>query len=387
MDGPIVTVNAGGAFVNNTPGTTANYLFSPLTLNGGTLTGSGGDNANIPTWSFAPTGPALVNVGGPATSYIAGTGAIQGLALDNSTTFSVTGSGGLIVSVPVVNYNGAAAEPLTKTGSGLLTLGAADTYSGATTISGGTLELGNVDAVINSAVADNVAGNGLIFATSGATYYTGGLSGSGSISLLAVGGGSLTLSVSGAGVTTYSGVLSGGGGLTNGGGGLVLINTSNYTGPTTISGGTLQLGNGAINGALLTSSVISDNGTLVLDNTGTVTQGTTYFNGAGISGTGGLVQAGVGTLVLNTTNSYSGPTTISAGTLQLANLNALENSTLTNNVPGGVTFSSSGVYNLGGLAGSGGISMAYAGSGGLTLRVGSNNAATVYSGALTGSGA
>ncbi len=133
--------------------------------------------------------------------------------------------------------------------------------------------------------------------------------------------------------------------------------------------------------------MISDNGTLVLDNTGTVTQGTTYFNGAGISGTGGLVQAGVGTLVLNTTNSYSGPTTISAGTLQLANLNALENSTLTNNVPGGVTFSSSGVYNLGGLAGSGGISMAYAGSGGLTLRVGSNNAATVYSGALTGSGA
>ena len=48
-----------------------------------------------------------------------------------------------------------------------------------------------------------------------------------------------------------------------------------------------------------------------MDDSGTVTQGT-QFNGAGISGSGGLIQAGGGTLVLNAANTYTGPTTITS---------------------------------------------------------------------------
>ena len=78
----------------------------------------------------------------------------------------------------------------------------------------------------------------------------------------------------------------------------------------------MQLGNGTTTGALPTASAIIDNDTLAFREAGAVTQGT-QFSGAAITGTGGLVQAGPGTVVLNTANSFTGPTTISAGTLQL----------------------------------------------------------------------
>ena len=65
-------------------------------------------------------------------------------------------------------------------------------------------------------------------------------------------------------------------------------------------------------GALATTGLITDNGTLLMDDSGTVTQGT-QFNGAGVSGSGGLIQAGGGTLVLNAANTYTGPTTITSG--------------------------------------------------------------------------
>ncbi len=60
-----------------------------------------------------------------------------------------------------------------------------------------------------------------------------------------------------------------------GSGDLVLTASNIYTGPTIISAGTLQLGNSTGNGALTATAtaVITDNGTLVFDNTGTTTQG------------------------------------------------------------------------------------------------------------------
>ena len=148
----------------------------------------------------------------------------------------------------------------------------------------------------------------------------------------------------------------------------------------------MQLGNGAANGALATTGLIVDNATLAFANTGTTTQGTQFSSGA-IGGTGGLLLAGNGTLVLNAANTFSGATTISAGTLQLANLNALQNSTLADNVSGGLTFANSGAYIVNGLSGSGGIALSYAGSGALTLSFGANNAANTFSGVLSGSGA
>jgi len=80
-----------------------------------------------------------------------------------------------------------------------------------------------------------------------------------------------------------------------------------YTGGTTISAGTLQLGNGGASGSVVGN--ITDNGALAFNRNDAQT-----FAGI-ISGTGTLTQAGTGTTVLTGTNSYAGATTVAAGGL------------------------------------------------------------------------
>ncbi len=91
----------------------------------------------------------------------------------------------------------------------------------------------------------------------------------------------------------------------------MLTGDNTYAGGTTISAGTLQLGNGGNTGSIVGN--VTDNGTLAFDRSDVVT-----FPGV-ISGTGALSQIGTGTTVLTADNTYTGGTTISAGTLQLGN--------------------------------------------------------------------
>ncbi len=115
--------------------------------------------------------------------------------------------------------------------------------------------------------------------------------------------------------TLTGGPISGTGSINVLGGGLVTLSNSNtYSGPTIVTSGTLQIGNGGNLGSISTSSAIIDVGTLEFSRSDTVTQGTN-FSGSPIAGNGILVQAGVGTLVLNASNSYSGGTHLTAGTL------------------------------------------------------------------------
>ncbi len=124
------------------------------------------------------------------------------------------------------------------------------------------------------------------------------------------------------GTATLSGVISGAStanlslGTGSQWGTLVLTGSNTYTGATAINAGTLQLGNGGTTGALSPASAITDNGTLKFNRADTVTQGTDF--GTAIAGSGGIVQSGPGTLVLNGINSYSGTTAIDGGTLKLA---------------------------------------------------------------------
>ena len=92
---------------------------------------------------------------------------------------------------------------------------------------------------------------------------------------------------------------------------LTLSGTSTYTGGTTISAGALQLGDGGANGSILGN--VTDNATLAFDRSDTVT-----FAGL-ISGSGNLTQIGSGTTILTADNTYTGDTTINAGTLQIGN--------------------------------------------------------------------
>jgi len=97
---------------------------------------------------------------------------------------------------------------------------------------------------------------------------------------------------------------------------LIVLTTNDYNGVTTIGQGTVQVGNGIISGAL-GSGLLVDNGRLLMQQPGD------YAMSNVISGTGSLTQAGSGTLTLAGVNTYSGETTINAGTLQIGNGGAI----------------------------------------------------------------
>ena len=177
--------------------------------------------------------------------------------------------------------NGAGAVSLIKSGTSRWILGGDNTYSGTTTIAAGTLQVGNGGTTGTLGTGD-VANNGtLTFSRSDA---------------FAVGN-----AISGTGVVTHTGS-----------GTTTLTGSNTYAGTTTISAGTLQIGNGGTSGTLGTGTV-TNNATLAID------RGDAYIVDRVVSGTGQLRQLGAGTTILTAANTYSGATTISAGTLQLGN--------------------------------------------------------------------
>ena len=91
-----------------------------------------------------------------------------------------------------------------------------------------------------------------------------------------------------------------------------LTGANSFSGDTTISNGTLQVGNGGTTGQLGSGAVVN-NAALIFNRS----NGHTVGNA--ISGTGTLTKAGAGTTTLTGANSYSGTTTIMAGTLQIGN--------------------------------------------------------------------
>jgi autotransporter-associated beta strand protein len=132
--------------------------------------------------------------------------------------------------------------------------------------------------------------------------------------------GSVTISGNGNNYTfsdgTYAGLgkLTGPGGITKNGSSTLTIGTANNnTGPTVINGGTVVVGDGS-EGDLGSGNVIN-NSALVFAQAG----GTSNLVSGQVSGTGTLSQQGLGILILATNNTYSGPTTISSGTLQVGN--------------------------------------------------------------------
>ena len=89
------------------------------------------------------------------------------------------------------------------------------------------------------------------------------------------------------------------------------------------------------------------------------------------------------------TSTFSGPTMVTSGTLQVSNSLALQDSTLSLNYVGGSLTFGNGITaaTLGGLSGTQNLSLLNGSSAAVALSVGGNNSSTTYSGVLSGTGA
>ncbi|ENF2935360.1 autotransporter-associated beta strand repeat-containing protein, partial [Salmonella enterica] len=322
-DNATLALNAGGDFTNNIGGTgrveksgdKTLTLSGSNTYTGGTLISGGTLVANdvnaLGTGDVTDNATLALNTGGDFINNIGGTGRVE------------------------------------KSGDDVLTLSGANSYSGGTLISDGTLVASNVEALGTGDVTDDatlelntggtfdnaIGGSGNVVKSgadtltlSGSNSYTGGTT---------ISGGTLvasTVEALGTGDVTNNATLelnTGGDFINNIGGTgrveksgddtLTLSGSNTYTGGTLINGGTLV----ASNVEALGTGDVTDNATLALNTGGT-------FDNA-ISGSGQVVKSGDKMLTLSGANSYSGGTLISDGTLVASNVEALGTGDVTNN--------------------------------------------------------
>jgi len=246
-----VVDGGGGAILANTDLSGANALPVNVVLsaaNGGTGVTIGGAN-NL---TFGGNLYVSIGTAGAVTRYLIVTntaatvfaGANVYLSDGSSPgTLSVNvaaTSGGVTISGAIADGNQPGGS-LILTNAGSLILSGGNSYSGATTINGGQLWVNAAGASQNSTFVVNTNG-GLVFSNDTA-FVLGELSGTGNISLTNNLGGAVSLSVGNNNASTvYSGGLSGAGTLTKTGSGtLTLSGTNIFTGPTTVSQGTLVI--------------------------------------------------------------------------------------------------------------------------------------------------
>jgi autotransporter-associated beta strand protein len=408
-----------------------------------TVSGTGTLAVNLPTGSTFGRNVSLAAAGATFKTIQSGTTTISGV---------ISGTGGVV-----------------EAGAGTTILSAANTYTGPTTISAGTLEVdGSLAAgsTVNIGTAGTLTGSGTIngkvvgngtidlgsegeimgtLKVSGGTWAGLGtvvgvvtVSGTSGASFTIASG--ETLTASGGVVVTagtfggtgtllgnltdtssasfsYGGVIAGNSRLTmnNASATLTLANTNTYSGTTTVSAGTLQVGNGlsgSINNSgavtvtgsgklaldLVTGSIFSN---AVTDNAQVIAEGTGYTIASQIAGSGSLVKAGNGTVTITGSNTYKGATTINAGTLLVNNTTGAgtgsgavtvnKGATLggSGTIGGAMTLTNGGVLEPGagstGVAGTvlHGSSIVWNGGGTLTLQIGSVSDELVLSGKLT----
>ncbi len=253
---------------------------------------------------------------------------------DNLTVRQAGGGGGS--TLRIAGTLAGSGKSLSKEGSSLtLSLGGANTYSGATRITGGILSLdqslamqNSVLDTVNSATGDPT--NGLRTTVTSLTL--GGLTGSKSLASIftSTSGGyaglaALTLKPATGATFGYSGgIADGAAGMTltkTGAGTQTLSGPNTYSGSTTISAGTLEIGGaGNLGGGAYTGSIAIASGS-VLEFSSSAAQ---TLSGS-ISGAGSLLkETGTGALTLSGSNpSFTGPVTLNSGVLTLGNANAL----------------------------------------------------------------
>jgi YVTN family beta-propeller protein/autotransporter-associated beta strand protein len=272
--------------------------------------------------------------------------------------------------------------------SGTIILNGLNTYSGGTTINHAFLQIA-ADANLGAA-AGGLTFNGGILQT------TASFSTERTITLNGAGG---TFEPNAATTLSIDGAINGIGGLTkNGGGSVVLGGFNGYTGGTTVMAGTLQAGSASgfvnntaytVNGGILDlnsfSLIMSSlNGTGGTVNLGTapLTINNTGLGGYSgvIQGTGSLTKMSAGTQTLSGNDTYTGGTTVLAGTLQAGSASGFVNNTAYT-VNGGILDLNNFSLTMSSLNGTGGT--VNLGTAPLTIN---NTGLSGYSGVIQGTG-
>ena len=356
------------------------------------------------------SGTVTINTAGYGPIYFYGNNTYSGgtiisanssLYIGNSYAYQTDTAHGSLGTGPVANsgtltfsrtdsYGGPVANAISGSGkltlsTGTLTLTGSNTYSGVTTISAGVLQIGNGGTI--------------------GTLGTGAVSDSGTLAFNRTDnyGGPVGSAISGTGKLTLNA------------GTLTLSGSNGYSGVTTINNGTLQFANekslyGGTTSSWTAANLVVNNGATAAFNVGganqfttgdiatlvalgTSTGGFTSGSAIGLDTTGGnfsygaianpngggntlgLTKLGDLTLTLSGVNTYTGPTTVSAGTLAIGSAGQLNsgNYGAAVSIASGAAFSynSSAPQTLSGaISGSGALNQA--GPGGLTLS-GSNN--------------
>lgn len=356
------------------------------------------------------------------------------LDINNNITPTFTINGGIdnggndlnLKGVGTTILNGAISGTgdLFKFDSGTTILGGAtaNTYTGATTINAGTLQIEKATALGSTAAGTTVnaggtlalAGSGTIFAAEGLTLNGAGFGGQGALRNLNGDNtwtGTITLASAasiGAEAGTslnVSGVITGAAAndLTKTGAGtLILAGANTYAGATTVQGGVLQISSQAnlgVNPASFTGGQLTLNGgtlrtagadvTLNANNRG-VTIGATggTFDAqtnlqitTAVAGAGDLVKLGSGNLTLAGANTHSGDVSIQTGTLTAVGGSAIGNSSTVDVAAGAIFNTTANNETIGALAGAGQVEL-----GASTLTLGGNNASTTFAGVASGTG-
>jgi autotransporter-associated beta strand protein/T5SS/PEP-CTERM-associated repeat protein len=379
------TLSGGGSLTLGGPGTIV--LNNANTFNGNTNIAGGTVRLNNPLALQNST--VILASGSSLTASDLPSMTLGGLAGSGNVSFNSTAltvGGNHASTIYGGNLTGAA--PFIKTGTGTLTLtGAnrlgsvefnsgttlitgADNASAASLITGGTnligSSVGDVGTVTVSGVSANgtpstwntdwlyigAAGSGTLNITDGGRVNTGGFTtylsdGSGADSTLNINGGSLITDTISIGPGNAPTIL-----LTN---------------PTQANGGGYALNLGGYDGDTTLSVPIGD----------------------AAGGPGGINKLGAGTLTLNAANTFSGGVQINGGTVKLGHSQAVQNSTVTLNPGGTLSFDNLSAATLGGLAGNGdllGDSLGNVILGDTNLTIGGNHASTAYSGRIIGAG-
>jgi autotransporter-associated beta strand protein len=319
------------------------YNRSDLLTNSSVVSGSG---------ALTKSGSGTLTLSG-ANTYVGGT-TISGGALqigDGGTAGSVVGDitnnalliynrSDAVTNSSVVSGGGA----LTKSGNGTLTLSGANTYTGKTLVSGGTLGLDGAGSISSSSALEVASGG--TFSMTGASLASNnvtvaGLTGAGTVTGAA---GTLTVSKPNNSSDVFTGKIQGGVGLTlTGPTQLWLAGSNNYTGSTVVgSDNVLNLVDANGLGSTAAGTTVASGGVLRLQGTNGGGSGITVgaealsLSGLGRANTGGALRSVSGT------NTWQGAITLAAD----ARIGAAANSVLTLDVASGNAIEAAN-FNLG----------------------------------------